>query len=207
MGVIACLACGNAVNDEATACPQCGADPRTGTEVEKPTTLATVDLGAAEFLGGGDDWHRGYQGKGELVFTPERVLFDNYEVALMSEVASVEIVGDQQAKSKVGATVLFGVYGGLAAKGAVDRTEIGVHLKSGAVPYFRVLKKNRIQVRAVLGPVLKEAEVPFFDEVIAQPTQPELSPMDEIGKAFELFKAGALTEEEFKALKGRLLSC
>jgi hypothetical protein len=29
--------------------------------------------------------------------------------------------------------------------------------------------------------------------------------MDEIGKAFELFKAGALTEEEFKAAKERLL--
>ena len=206
MGVIACLACGNAVNGQATACPQCGADPRTGIEVEKPSTDGTVDLGTAEYLGGGDDWHPGYQGKGELIFAPERVLFDDYEVALMSEVASVEIVGDQQAKSKVGATVVFGVWGGLAAKGSVDRTEIGLHLKSGSVPYFRILKKNRIQVRAILGPVLGQAQVPFLDEVEAQLQQAKVSPVDEIAKAFELFKAGALTEEEFKAVKERLLS-
>jgi hypothetical protein len=164
----------------------------------------TVVIGMAEYLGGGGDWHPRFP-KGELTFSPKRVAFDGHVVVLMPNVASIEIVGDQQAKSKIGATVVFGVFGGLAAKGAVDRTEIGVHLKSGAVPYFRVLKKNRIQVRAVLGPVLREAEVPFLDEAMAQAQQPELSPMDEVEKAFELFKAGALTEEEFKATKARLL--
>ena len=162
-----------------------------------------VVLGRAEYLGDSDDQ---LPTQAMLAFTFSRVLFNEREFVPMPDVASIEIVGDQQAKSKVGATVLFGVAGGLAAKGAVDRTEIGVHLKSGPVPYFRVLKKNRIQVRAVLGPVLREAGVLFLDEVMTQPQQPEMSPMDEIANAFDLFKAGALTEEEFKAAKEKLLS-
>lgn len=161
-----------------------------------------VPIGDAEYLGGGDVR---FYNKEPLAFSPDRVMFGDSQVTAMADVACIEIVGDQQAKSKIGATVVFGVMGGLAAKGAVDRTEIGIHLKSGAIPYFRLLKQNRTQVRALLVPILREAKVPFLDEVIAEPQQAAPSPMDEIQKAFELLKVGALTQQEFDDAKKRLL--
>lgn len=166
----------------------------------------TVALGMAEYLGGSETWQPSST-KGRLYFTPKRVLFGQYTttvVALMPDVASIEIVGDKEAKSRVGTTLAFGI-AGLATKSSVDRTDIGVHMKSGAVPYFRLLDKNSIEVRALVGPVIRDAGVPFLNEAIAQPQQSQSSPMDEIAKAYELFKAGALTEDEFNAAKERIL--
>lgn len=162
--------------------------------------IRAVSLGLAEYLGGSDGW-RPDSAKAGLAFTLQRVLFGNRDVAVMSDVASIEVVGGQQARSKVAEALVFGVFGALAAKDTVDRTEIGIHLKSGDIPYFRLLDTSEMQVRAALGPALREAGVPFFDEA----TRAAASPMDEIAKAFELFKAGALTEDEFKAAKDRLL--
>lgn len=191
--------------EELADCARKAIDQGPGADSEEKAR--TVALGMAEYLGGSDTWQPSST-TGRLHFTPKRVLFGQYTasvVALMSDVGSIEIAGDKEAKSRVGATLAFGL-AGLATKSSVDRTNIGVHMKSGAVPYFRLLNKNSIEVRALLGPVLRDAGVPFVDEAMAHAQQAELSPMDEIAKAYELFKAGALTEDEFKAAKSRLLN-
>lgn len=137
-----------------------------------------VTLGMADYLGGNHDW-RPSKPRGEVTFTPKDVVFAGQVLALMPDVASIEI-GIQQQTSMLAPTfafLAFGVVGGLLAQKAVDRTDIGVHLKSGAALYFRVLTKDRNHARAMLRLVLRQAGVPFLDEVKTQSQRPEVSPM------------------------------
>ncbi len=67
------------------------------------------------------------------------------------------------AKSKVGATALFGVFGELAAKGAVDRAFLTVHRKDGAAACFQVDKISPQAVRGErIGGLLVQVGVPFL---------------------------------------------
>ena len=78
-------------------------------------------------------------------------------------------------------------------------------MKSGAVPYFRLLNKNSIEVRALLGSVLRDAGVPSFNEAVAQAHSRNRADGRGREGVQQLFKAGALTEDEFKAAKERIL--
>ena len=130
------------------------------------------------------------------------------ETIQMFDVRSVELLGDEEAKDKVGAVILFGVLGGLAAKNRRAVTYLTVHLKSGDEAYFLVRNKTHIEVRAALSPILREVGVPFHDDLrdapAAVPVQP-VSVVVEIEKAWRLLQEGAVTQQQYEKYKDDLL--
>ena len=218
MGTMKCLNCGATVNEAATGCPECGADPRTG-ERASQMDPSSVSLGFAEYLGGHPEL--GNARSGNLVMTPTWIGFvlpanqPEDRVLPMSAVASVNVSGGEVAKNKIAAVLLFGVFG-LAAKGAKDRTYLVVHTKSGPSAYYQLEGRDPMQVRATLAPFLDSLGVPLSDEVV-QPGQqgvdqapvssiPAGGLVDQVARLAALHDAGALTDEEFAAAKAKLLA-
>jgi hypothetical protein len=77
--------------------------------------------------------------------------------------ASIELSGGTAAKSKVGATIMFGVAGALGSAGTQDRTEVIVHLKDGNEAYYQVYGKSELALRAQLLPVMAQHGVRFLN--------------------------------------------
>jgi hypothetical protein len=73
-------------------------------------------------------------------------------------IASIELSGGTAAKSKVGATVMFGLAGALGSAGSQDRTEMTVNLKDGNKAYYQIFGKSELAVRAQLLPVMAQLE-------------------------------------------------
>jgi hypothetical protein len=127
------------------------------------------------------------------------------------QVRSISVEGGQVAKNKVAAELAFGIFGGLGAKGAKDRTYIIVNRNDGAQGIWEVDKMAPMQVRANLSPVLRVAGVPFADDPSASPmtpTTPQVAPSsmaEEIERLAGLRDRGILTDEEFTIAKARLL--
>jgi Short C-terminal domain len=127
----------------------------------------------------------------------------------VAAIDSVEITSEQAAKSKVGAVLLFGVFG-LGAKGSMDRGVILVHMKSGQTGYFQVEGYSVHQLQAKLTPWLHSVKVrvgpPTVEAVpLVAPPMAAHSVADEIAKLGALKTQGLLTEEEFAAQKAKLL--
>jgi hypothetical protein len=127
----------------------------------------------------------------------------------VAAIECIEITSEQAAKSKIGATLVFGIFGGLAAKGSEDRGTLLVHLKSGQTAYFEISGYSEHQLRAKLTPWLQAANIRVgTPEVEAAPAPAAVDPVsvaDEIAKLGALKTQGLLTEEEFAAEKARLL--
>ena len=70
-----------------------------------------------------------------------------------------EVTSEQVAKSKIAATVLFGVWGGLAAKGAEDRGALLVHMKSGQTGYFSIGDYSQQQILGKITPWLHSCNI------------------------------------------------
>jgi predicted RNA-binding Zn-ribbon protein involved in translation (DUF1610 family) len=196
-----CVSCGAVVDLKYQYCPRCGARYSYDTGLD-------VAIGRATYVGGCSEL--GEARDGMLVFSPSGVFLDASKLDLAS-VKSVEIGGGQVTKSKVAATLAFGVLGGLAAKGAKDRVEIAVHLKSGGAAFFVLDNKHAFEIRASLAPLLTMLSIPFADEVDQQAgaaAEPlvTLSLADELTKLAKLQESGFLTAEEVTAAKAKLLS-
>src|ERR1700677_1495342 len=133
----------------------------------------TVYLGGFDYLGLTEPrW-------GPLVLTDEAVTltnvqsqnarrFPDIELCRTRAIASMEVTSEQVAKSKVGAALVFGVLGGLAAKGAADRATIVLHLKSGLTGYIMVKKRFAASVLGLLAPWRQAAAIPLGDPPKAQ---------------------------------------
>ncbi len=122
-----------------------------------------------------------------------------------SDVASIEISSQQVAKSRLGATLLFGEIGALAASSTKNQTAVIVHTKDGQSAYYVIDKQNPINVKASIAPILQAVGVPFADQV-QQPIQSAIpSAADELEKLAALKEQGVLTQEEFDAKKKQLL--
>ena len=218
MAVTHCVNCGHKMNSEATRCPECGRYVSAQAEGGQ-TEPQTVSLGFAQYLGGHPEL--GNPRSGRLYITPTWFGFGatnqpEGNVLPMSTVASVNVSGREIAKNKIAATVLFGVWGGLAAKGTKDRTYLVVHTKSGPSAYYQLEGRDPMQVRATLAPFLDSLGVPLSDEVV-QPGQqgvdqapvssiPAGGLVDQVARLAALHDAGALTDEEFAAAKAKLLA-
>ena len=79
----------------------------------------------------------------------------------------IEFSGGVATKSKVGATVMFGVAGALGSAGSQDRTEMTVHLKDGSKAYYQILGHSELAVRAQLLPVMSAHGVPCLNDATA----------------------------------------
>jgi hypothetical protein len=169
----------------------------------------SVSFGYAHYVGGHSRLGRGRQGNFHVTATELGIGMTRPKVAVISlvNVASVEITGGEVAKRKVGATVAFGVLGGLAAKGTKNQTAVVVHTKDGETAYYTIDKQAPINVRAKLTPMLKSAGVPFSDEAksapVVAPPAPDLA--QQLRDLAALRDDGILTADEFATQKARLL--
>jgi Short C-terminal domain len=129
-------------------------------------------------------------------------------------IASVEITSQEVAKRKTGAVLLFGVYGGLAAKGTQDRGAFLVHLHNGQTGYFTIDGFTENQLRGKISPWLNAmgivlgapAKAPIGTLAGLSPEAPPTNISDEIVRLAQLKEAGLLTDEEFTAAKAKLLA-
>jgi hypothetical protein len=119
-------------------------------------------------------------------------------------IASVEVTSESVAKSKVGAVLLFGVLGGLAAKGSRDRGVFLVHLKNGQTGYFTIDGYSEHELRAKLSPWLNAMQISLGAPSLPAPAA-STSVADELAKLAGLRDQGILTEDEFSAQKAKLL--
>jgi hypothetical protein len=172
--------------------------------------IKTIKYTTAQYVGG----HPSYPKKksGILIFTDTAVgiRIDAFgstpkgAVLKWSDIASVEIGGQQVGQSRLGATLLFGEIGALAASGSKNQATVVVHTKDGQAAYYIISKKSAIEVKAQLTPLLQAVKIPFTEQLQqATPTTPIAT--DELEKLAKLKEQGILTDEEFTAKKKQLL--
>jgi hypothetical protein len=104
----------------------------------------------------------------------------------------VEITSEQVARSKVGAVLVFGALGGLAAKGSEDRGTLLVHLKSGQTGYLSNKGHSQHLLLAKLTPWLKSVNIPVRAPAMGHHAQPTQAVADPFSVADEIAKLGAL---------------
>lgn len=122
-----------------------------------------------------------------------------------SNVASVSMESWSEAKSRLGAILVFGLLG-LAARGSIDSTVLAVRLLDGGTVYYQA-ELHLMAFRANVTPILRSLGVTVTEgaPVSAVPTTP-VSMADELAKLAQLRDSGVLTEAEFAAQKAKLLA-
>ena len=129
-----------------------------------------------------------------------------------SDCPGVSVEGGEVAKSKIAPVLLFGVWGGLAAKGSKNQTVISARHAEGAVGYYLIDDASPYSVRAAIYPMLHAAGVPLHDDlpVILDKTEKTVSSVSDLDAQLRqlarLRDDGLLTDEEFAIQKTRLLS-
>ena len=195
-----------------------------GSPTQGPT-VRPVSFGYAHYLGGHP--RLGRKRSGNLFFTALEVgigtMKPKVAVLQLGEVTSVEVMSGQVATNKVGAEIMFGVLGGLGAKGAMNQATVTLYTKDDQIAYYQVDKKSAAQIRAAITPILRAAGIPFRDEAVAQTQQDVLreaiaqvahgpqggsapSLADELAKLVQLRESGALSDDEFAALKAKMIA-
>lgn len=138
MGVIKCAGCGSKVNSESPGCPECGADPRTGQSLHVSANPERAEFPRSCYLGG-LPWAPTQQ-KGKLIFTRERVGFEDWLPDILlwtADIVSVDVADSETAK--VG--ISTGAKVGLVAAGALTFGIAGV---AGAAFMSGADKVNRV---------------------------------------------------------------
>lgn len=165
------------------------------------------------------DYHGGFAwaptpASGVLILDQESVkLIDEWKTAFgdrsqtfvqigTSAIESVEVTSQQAAKSRVGAVLVFGVLGGLAARGSEDRGTLLIHLRNGQTGYFTIGGYSESQLLGKLTPWLHALNIRVGSPAAKAPT----SMVDELAKLAELRSQGVLTDEEFATAKAKLLA-
>jgi hypothetical protein len=144
-----------------------------------------------------------------VISTVIKVYKETVVTIQVKAIECVEVTSEQVANSKIGATILFGVWGGLAAKGAEDRGALLIHLKSGQTAYFSIGRLSQHQILGKITPWLHSTQIRVGAPSPKSPEPESSNPIsvaDEIAKLGALKIQGLLTEEEFAAQKAKLLS-
>ena len=145
----------------------------------------------------------------ELTGRPQGVIktvTKSFVKVFLPAIESVEITSEQVAKSKVGSVLAFGVLGGLAAKGSMDRGTLLVHLKNGQTGYFTIGDYSEAKLLGKLTPWLHGNNIPVRPPLQESASPQTISIADELTKLAGLRDSGILTNEEFDAAKQRLLT-
>jgi len=131
-----------------------------------------------------------------------------------SDITDLEVEGPEQASKRFTATrlALLGPLG-LAFKKSKKSTVIQVSTKSGDLAVFvtekYVVHEVRPKLQAIINKICQgglPVESALLSPVEPVPATPPVSAADEIAKLVALRDSGAITDEEFTAYKGRLLS-
>ena len=130
-------------------------------------------------------------------------------VIYWADCIGVTVDGGEIAKSRVAATVMFGVWG-LGAQDKETLTFLSIYRKDGAVACYRIPGTDPQGLRVRLRPLLLKVGVPFLDEPAAVQVTPPAhtsppSVADELAKLAALRDSGVISNEEFAAQKAKLL--
>lgn len=165
------------------------------------TSSVTVDLGLAVYLGGIPGQPADM--KGRLWLDDERVGFGSIGASTVvidtASIASVEVDTIDVVKSKVPATLAFGVLGALAARESARKTAVTMQLHDGAVAYFRLEIDDLPTARQKMTPWLQSLGLLGS----APPGRSLASDLDTLAR---LHGSGALSDAEFTAAKAKLLA-
>jgi hypothetical protein len=127
------------------------------------------------------------------------------ELCRTRAVAAIEITTEQVAKSKLGAALLFGVLGGVTAKGSQDRATLIVYLDSGEKGYITIDGQSVASLLGTLEPWMRERGIALGSpqEEPIQTTSPD--PAEHLKKLADLHQSGLLTDEEFAAKRAAIV--
>ena len=150
---------------------------------------------------------------GRLVFGDDALVLDRVqdhqmrriaplELCRTRAIARLEVTSEQVAKYK-----RFGVYSALWGKSSIDRASVVVYLKSGEKGYITIGKRSTASVLGVLTPWMREHGIAERAPLAAEPGAELASRLiaDELLKLAQLKDSGALSPEEFVALKTKLI--
>jgi hypothetical protein len=170
-----------------------------------------ISLGYASYVGGLPGYRKSI--RSQLWFTNSAIGLGGTspsEVSIdVADVMAVEVQTIDEAKSRVGYVIAFGVLG-LAAKNRKARTVIEVSVKPGDTAYFEVDHMHAIDVKRKLEPWRKQylpiEKQPSMTEALPEPPstcEPDM--LGQLERLAALHSAGALTDGEFAAAKAKLL--
>ncbi len=128
---------------------------------------------------------------------------ERYALLPWEDVVWIEFADGSRAKSRVAATVAFGV-AGLGAKASEEFAEMLVHLRDGRIAAFTIEQTRASAVRAKAAATLASVAVPSEKPVSASPAAPSRSLVDELERLAALHAAGALTDDEYADFKQQL---
>jgi hypothetical protein len=85
---------------------------------------------------------------------------------LLTEIESVGIADGTVSKSKVAATVAFGILGAAGSRGSKTEVSVVAHLRNGGAAYYllRDSPDGRLTIRGRAAPILQRAGIPFADQ-------------------------------------------
>jgi hypothetical protein len=173
----------------------------------------------ATFMGGLSQEDRKLTGT--LVLDQQGIRVDQTEILQWGDCAGLAVESYQVAKRKIAATLVFGVLGGVAAKGSKNQSAMTVRRNDGALAYFVIDNRNSPEVKAKIAPLLRSIGLPLVGDFPLESTLPRSSGNDialestlprssrndiasQIERLVALKQSGHIDDDEFKLLKGKL---
>ncbi|MCU1326859.1 MAG: hypothetical protein JWN34_2229 [Bryobacterales bacterium] len=126
-------------------------------------------------------------------------------VVYWADCDGISVEGGDVAKSRVAATVLFGV-AGLATKGTIARVLVTAHKRDGTAAVYQIDNAQAPVVRATLVPLLRKLGIPIRGDIPVPTISDEPSAIELLERLGRLHEAGVLTDDEFTSKKRELLS-
>jgi Short C-terminal domain len=162
----------------------------------------TVCIGKAKYLEGSP--YDGWPWSGLVTVSTECIEVQGRPSVPLSSISSVRLDSQQIARETIVGTSLLGV-----------GQKLTFLTKRGELLTFQLEEQSELEVRAALTPILRLAGVPFHEELTQTPSPnaqpggsggPSASSIgDEIERLAELHAKGTLTDEEFAALKAKVM--
>lgn len=171
--------------------------------------MRTINLGRTTYLGGLPDYATPLTR--DLWFTPTDVgLGDQgpqHATMPVDRIRSLDVEDAIEAKSRLGATLAFGVVGALAAKGHKNRAMITIRLKDRSAVYFESQHATTADIVGRIATWMHEHQITSSDDARhADLLNGKGGLVDGLTQLESLHAVGALTDDEFTAAKARLLN-
>lgn len=171
--------------------------------------MQVINLGRSAYLGGLDEYPKRLSWN--LWFTDDAVGLGEqsprHPEINVTAIRSLDVYSSVEAKSRLGATLAFGIVGALASKGSKERTIIAVNLRDGGAAYFENENLRAEEARAKLSSWMRAHNVLSSEDARhAELVDGRSDIAGQLGHLGSLHAAGILTDEEFSTAKSRLIS-
>ena len=152
------------------------------------------------------------QSSGDLQIDDVGLHMNGQAVVLWAECNGVTVEAAQVAKSKLKASLAFGVLGAVTAKNTKNQALVTVRRNDGALAFFIIDSKSAHEVKAQLAPTLHSVGVALYNEFplsrdfsSTQQVPAKVDLVERIRELGRLRDETLLTDDEFQQLKAELL--